>query len=158
MPIVHRPPKLLRPGVLKRTVLLVDRGLEVRRIVPVKLAMEIDEPWMTSDGHLCYGVQHVEGPAARAEALTLVGFKARACAYAALLLTPDKRRYLYEYVMSLDDILKHARTVPLTDFERDRAELFDLLQDGDRAGLLGVRQRKDSLLELADGTSYMDRA
>ena len=158
MAIVSRPPKLLRPGVLKRTVLLVDRGLEVRRVVPVKLAMELDEPWMTSDAHLCYGVQHLEGPAARAEALTLLGFRARAVAYAAILLRPDKRQYLYDYAMPLADILEHARTVPVTNFERDRAELFDLLQHGDRSALLGVVQRKDALHELTDDSTYMDRA
>lgn len=158
MTILHLPRKLMRPGVLKRAVLVVDRGLEVRRVVPVKLAVELDEPWMTSDAQLCYGVQHVDGPAAKAEALTLLGFRARACAYAALLLSPDKRQYLYDYAMPLADILEHARTVPVTDFERDRAELFDLLQDGNRAALLGVRHRADSLYELTDGSTYMDRA
>ena len=136
---VIRPPKLMRAGSLQRAVLLVDRGVKVLRVIPVPVLLAIDEKDLVLDAHLCYAVRHVTGLAAVAERTKQYGFVARACAYAALMLSPAKREYVYEHVMSLADIVRYSEGIPTTAFERYRAETFDAIQGGNRSKLLGVR-------------------
>jgi hypothetical protein len=134
-------PKLyMRPGALRRSVLLADRGVAVRRVIPVPILVALDEAHLAKDAHLMYGVQFESGPSAER------GFVARACAYAALMMSPSQQAYLYEHVMSLEDIVRYGRG-PVPQFEIDRAELFDHVQGGNRAELLGVKVFHDKVLQ-----------
>ena len=132
------PRHYMRPGALRRAVLLADRGVAVKRIIPVPILVALDEAHLAKDAHLTYGAQFETGPSAAREADTQRGFVARGCAYVAMMLSPSKQAYLYEHVMSLEDIVRYGRG-PVSQFEIDRAELFDHVQGGNRAELLGVK-------------------
>lgn len=138
----------MRAGALNRGVLLVDRGVTVRRVIPVPVLIALDEAHLARDAHLTYGVQFESGPMSIHEANVQRGFVARACAYVALMLSPSKQAYLYENVMSLEDIVRFGRG-PLSQFEIDRAELFDHVQGGNRAELLGVKIFHDQVIKVA---------
>lgn len=131
-PKVVPPVRTLRAGALNRAVLTVDRGITLRRVIPVPVMIALDERHLFMDAHLCYGES-------ADEIADLRGFKARALAYAAMTLSPSKARYLFDNVMTLEAIVRDAATVPASQFELDRAELFDAIQGGNRATLLGVR-------------------
>jgi hypothetical protein len=146
---VVTPVRTLRPGPLTRAVLTVDRGVIMRRVIPVPVMVALDERHLFADAHLCYGADDDASADVR-------GFRARALVYAALTLSPDKQRYLYDHVMSLDAIVRDAALVPATRFERDRAELFDAIQGGNRAELLGVRP--SALREASRFEPLMDHA
>lgn len=122
------PQKYMNARELHRNVVLVDRGVGVRRVIPVPILIALDEPRLARDAHLMYGVQH-DGVADR-------GFVARAVAYAAIMMSPSQQAFLYEHVMPLDQIVRDGR-LPTTQFEIDRARLFDQLQGGNRAEMLG---------------------
>jgi hypothetical protein len=141
------PQKYMRPGALRRAVLLADRGVLVKRVIPVPILVALDEAHLAKDAHLTYGVQFETGPSADREAEIQRGFVARACAYVAMMLSPSKQAYLYENVMSLEDIVRYGRG-PVSQFEIDRAELFDHVQGGNRAELLGVKVAHDKVLEI----------
>jgi hypothetical protein len=131
-PKVVPPVRTLRAGALNRAVLTVDRGVVLRRIIPVPVMIALDERHLFMDAHLCYGES-------ADEIVDLRGFKARALAYAAMTLSPSKARYLLDAVMPAEAIARDAALVPVTQFELNRAELFDAIQGGNRATLLGVR-------------------
>jgi hypothetical protein len=132
------PKHYMRPGALRRAILLADRGISIKRVIPVPILVAMDEAHLAKDAHLTYGVQFESGPSSAREAEIQLGFVARGCAYAAMLLSPSKQAYLYEHVMSLEDIVRYGRG-PVSRFEIDRAELFDHVQGGNRAELLGVK-------------------
>lgn len=143
------PLRTLRPGALSRAVLAVDRGCRLCRVIPMPVMIALDEPHLIMDAHLCHG--GIEGDA-------LLGFKARACAYAATTLSRDKQRFLYDNVMSLEDIVRAAELVPLSPFEVGRAELFDAIQGGNRAVLLGARPLRLRNAAPERSTAFMDHA
>lgn len=130
------PKTYMNARALNRNVMLVDRGVAVRRVIPVAVLVAMDEAHLARDAHLTYGVQHETGPMAVVEREIQRGFVARACAYAATIMSPSQQAFLYEHVMPLDQIVKDSR-LPLTQFEIDRAELFDHIQGGNRAKMLG---------------------
>jgi len=123
---ISAPLRTLRPGPLSRALLLVDRGETVRRVIPVPIMIALDEPQLLTDAHLCHG-----GDFDRV-------FTARAAAYAAFLLSPEKRRFLFDNFMTLEDMTDLVRSKPASSSELARAELFDAVQGGNRASLLGV--------------------
>jgi hypothetical protein len=141
------PNHYMRPGALRRAVLLADRGIAIKRVIPVPILVAMDEAHLAKDAHLTYGVQFETGPSAAREAEIQRGFVARSCAYVAMLLSPSKQAYLYEHVMSLEDIVRYGRG-PVSQFEIDRAELFDHIQGGNRAELLGVKVFHDQAIEV----------
>lgn len=117
---------------LAAAVARVDGEGPVRRIAPIAFLVEVGEPELALDAHLCF----TPGVAGR---LDERGFRARGCAYLALLLPHEKRLHLFDAVMSLDDIVAHGRTADVTPFERRRAAIFDAVQGGGRAALLESR-------------------
>ncbi len=129
------PQRLLRPGALKRAVLFVDRGVIMRRVIPARLLFDLDELDLIHDAHLCYGLQR------ESDYALVPGFRARAVAYAALLMPPEKHDFLYRHVMPLHDVVRFARGQVST-FEMERAELFDHVQGGDRSSLYGKGGRR----------------
>lgn len=131
------PQHYMRTGALRRSVLLADRGIALRRVIPVQILVALDEVHLAKDAHLTYGIQFDTGPCADREREVQLGFVARGCAYAAMLMRPNQQAYLYEHVMSLEDIIRYSKK-PVSQFEIDRAELFDHIQGGNRAKLLGV--------------------
>jgi len=150
MPTTVRPPVFtMRPSALARAVQLVDRGAFVRRVIPIPVMIALDEPALLMDAHLCFGVS--EGEAVPP------GFAARATAYAAFLLSPEKRRFLFDSHLSLDDIMRVSADEPPTAHEIARAELFDAVQGGTRAVLLGMSET-DLVLRTVREQPHMDHA
>ena len=149
--VVVPPLRTLRAGPLKRAVLTVDRGAVLRRVIPVPVMIALDERHLFMDAHLCYG---------ESTDLDLRGFKARALAYAAMTLSPSKARYLFDSVLALETVVRDAAAVPVSQFEMDRAELFDAIQGGNRASLLGVRttELKVIMTKPAEYEPHMDHA
>lgn len=123
----------MRPGTLKRTVLLADRSTVFHRVIPVPMLIAMDEPGLILDAHLCYGTT------AGVRTEDMAGFFARACAYAACLVSPEKQSFIYDNVMSLEEIMRYNDNIPISSFEWDRAELFDAIQGGNRLSLLGKK-------------------
>lgn len=131
MPTIVRPPVFtMRVGALVRAVQLVDRGAAVRRVIPMPVMVALDEPALILDAHLCFAPSEGEPIPA--------GFVARATAYAAFILSPEKRRFLLDSCLSLDELIRASAAEPPTPHERARAELFDAVQGGNRAALFGL--------------------
>ena len=131
------PRQYMRGGALRRAVLLADRGVAVRRVIPVPILVAMDEAHLARDAHLTYGHDGMSAAQER-------GFVARACAYAATIMSPSQQAFLYEHVMPLDQIVRDGAQ-PTTRFEVDRAELFDAIQGGNRARMLGEPDAVESV-------------
>lgn len=126
MPPLCRPRVLLPFSQVKRTVCALDHGKIVKHVIPVQLLVALDAPELCRDAHLCYAIdtdtQHQQH---------MLGFWARACAYAASMLEdPGKQRVLYENVMSLEDMVKIDSEMPLSSHEIWRATIIDAHQGG----------------------------
>lgn len=145
------PARTLRAGPLNRAVLTVDRGIVLRRVIPMPVMIALDERHLFMDAHLCYG-ESADSPA------DLRGFKARALAYAAMTLSPSKARYLFDSVLPLEAVIRDSALVPVSQFEMDRAELFDAIQGGNRAALLGVRATDLKVVRPFVDDPHMDHA
>ena len=125
---IRAPSIPLSPQALRRVVTTVDaahmRDLPLRRVIPIPVLVAIDERALIYDAHLTYAV--IE-PGADIEH-RLMGFRARACAYALEIMPPEKRHVVLDHVMSAADILRWHRELPVSEHERWRAGVVDRTQ------------------------------
>ena len=125
---VRPPTELLHPRMLRKAVLAIDSGKYIRRVISPKILLALDEPALLNDAHLVYAINYVDGLEAVDEAQKLIGFKARATAYAACIVPPEKRWFIYENVMPLKDIFRLHEEIPVSEHEIFRARFVDRLQ------------------------------
>jgi len=121
---IRRASTPLSSKALRRVVKTIDSGVVIRRVIPVPVLLAIDEQSLVFDAHLTYALRDT-GPVVEQQ---LMGFKARACAYALEVLSPSKRAFVLEHVMTEEDILRWHRELPVTDHERWRARVVDSTQ------------------------------
>ena len=147
---ICRPRVLLPVSHLKRTVCALDQGDTVKHVIPVKLLVALEVPELCRDAHLCYAINtEVQ------ENQHMLGFWARACAYAASMIEdPDKQRVLYDSVMSLEDMAKINSEMPLSPHEVWRATIIDAHQGGYNA----IARHRPFKFETMDKFEAMDNS